>query len=246
MANKTWKSFEQSEGFRKVKLKFKQLIGKEPNLKIDINLPTQDYFNWKVVPELIRENDIVYSIGICDDIGFEIAMLEKKNVSIFAFDPTPYSVNWMAKQKLPANLQFFPWAVSDKDGQFFLYPRIKSNGKKSEVMFSFHQQEELRDDGISVDAYTLESMVNKLEHKAIDILKMDVEGAEYDVIDNMLNSSLRPKLLLIEFHHRFKGIGKAKTTEAVKALRKAGYLVVNISSTGREVSFVHQSSLANL
>lgn len=245
MASKGWKKFEQSDGFRKIKLKLKQLIGKEPKLKVDINLATQNYSGWEVVPDMINENDIVYSIGICDDIRFEVDIIEKNKVLVFAFDPTPYSVQWIEKQTLPSSLQFFPWAVSDKDGKFFLYPRIKKNGKTSDVMFSFHKQEEERSDGVSVDAYKIESMLQKLGHKNIDILKMDVEGAEYDVIDNMLSSSLRPKLLLVEFHHRFKGIGKDKTIAAVNSLHKAGYLIVNISVTGREVSFVHENFIKN-
>ena len=71
MGSKKWKKIEQSDVFRKLKLSLKQFAGKEPKIKIDINLPKEDYFGWQVVPELLRENDIVYSIGICDDIGFE-------------------------------------------------------------------------------------------------------------------------------------------------------------------------------
>ena len=37
----------------------------------------------------------------------------------------------------------------------------------------------------------------------IDILKMDIEGAEYDVIDDIINSPVPIAQVLIEFHHRF-------------------------------------------
>ena len=245
MGSKVWKEIEQSDGFRRLKLKFKRVVGKEPNLKIDIQLTTQKYPGWTVVPDLINENDIVYSIGICDDIAFDLEVIDQKNVQLFAFDPTPYSVDWINKQTLPSEFQFFPWAVSDKDGTFFFYPRVKKSGKTSDIMYTFHKQEERRDDGISVDALTLESITKKLGHQKIDVLKMDIEGAEYDVLENMLCSPIRPKLLLIEFHHRFKGIGKNKTIKMVNSLRKEGYLVVDISATGREICFVHKSVATN-
>lgn len=112
-------------------------------------------------------------------------------------------------------------------------------------MFTFHNQEKDRTDGVGVDAYRIESMAKKLGHEKIDILKMDVEGAEYEVIEDLLKSSMRPNILLIEFHHRFKGIGKEKTLDAVKALREAGYLIVNISVTGMDVCFVHKNLIPN-
>lgn len=243
LAFKLWKKIEQSDSFRYAKLKCKQLIGKEPKFKLDTRLAIESYPGWVIVPELIKQDDIVYAIGICDDIGFELAIIARQKVQVFAFDPTPYSVEWIKKQTLPAEFNFNPWAVSDKDGTFYFYPRIKRDGKKSKVMYTFHQQVEARDDGISVEAWTIESMAKKLGHEKIDLLKIDVEGAEYDVIDSIVASALRPKLLLIEFHHRFKGIGKDKTINAVKTLRAAGYLIVNISATGREIAFVHQKAL---
>ena len=34
---------------------------------------------------------------------------------------------------------------------------------------------------------------------------MDIEGAEYDVIDDILNSNIRIHQILVELHHRFPG-----------------------------------------
>ncbi|PCJ46038.1 MAG: FkbM family methyltransferase [Gammaproteobacteria bacterium] len=242
LANKAWKNFEQSDGFRKAKLKFRQLTGKEPTFKLDVALNTEDYSGWPVVADLIQENDIVYSLGVCDDIKFDLKIIADKQVQVFAFDPTPYSIDWINSQQLPDSFHFYPWAASDSDGTFLLYPRVSRKGNQSKVMYSFHQQQDGGNDkGISVDAFTLETMVKKLGHKHIDILKMDIEGAEYGVIENLLASAIRPKMILIEFHHRFKGIGKEKTIQAVNLLNKANYLIASISATGREICFVNDS-----
>jgi len=39
---------------------------------------------------------------------------------------------------------------------------------------------------------------------------MDIEGAEYEVIDDLIASGIRPKQILVEFHHRFKNVGVKK------------------------------------
>jgi len=243
MGNKTWKNIEQSNAFRKIKLKLRQYVGIEPKFKKDIDIPTVHYSGWNVVPSLLNEKSIVYSIGICDDIDFEKNIISLHQTSVFAFDPTPYSIDWIKRQELPEGFNFYPWAASETDGTYFLYPRINKRGEKSSVMFTFHEEEDLRRDGVEVEAYSLNSMVRKLGHTSVDVLKMDVEGAEYGVLDSMLKSKLRPKMLLIEFHHRFKGLGKEKTCNAVTDLRNNGYLIADISETGREFCFIKKSEI---
>ncbi len=44
--------------------------------------------------------------------------------------------------------------------------------------------------------------------------------------------------LLVEFHHRFPGIGKQRTAATIEYLRTLGYRIFAISETGRELGFV--------
>jgi FkbM family methyltransferase len=242
MSRTRWKKFEQSDGYRKVKLKLKQLIGREPKLKIDKYIKTEEWEGWELVTELVTSSDIIYSFGICDDIGFELAACNK-GAKVFALDPTPYSVDWVGKQSLPEHFKFFPWAAAGTDGHYYLYPRISKKGKKSSVMYTFHQESNEQADGVEVRALSLKTIASELGHESIDILKMDIEGAEYEVIDDLLSSGFNPKMLLIEFHHRFEGIGKEKTIDSLSKLRNAGYLLVKVSVTGREVCLVHDSQV---
>lgn len=243
MAKSRWRKFTQGSQFRKLKLILKQIAGKEPKLNIDIDLVVQRYPGWVVVPEIIRDNDVVYSVGICNDIDFERAVIKDHRVQVFAFDPTPYSVQWIEKQSLPSSFHFYPWAAAGKDGKLFLYPRMTKHGKPSEFLYTFHNEDIHKDDGVCVDALTIESMAKKLGSEKIDILKLDIEGAEYEVFESLLSSTLRPKQILVEFHHRFKGIGKEKTIKAVDSLHAQGYLIADISVSGREICFVHKAAI---
>lgn len=47
-----------------------------------------------------------------------------------------------------------------------------------------------------------------------------------------------PEQLLVEFHHRFPGIGKARTAASIAMLRQLGYKIFGLSETGGEARFV--------
>jgi FkbM family methyltransferase len=148
-------------------------------------------------------------------------------------------MEYIAKLKLPENFFFHPWAVTGSDCTLKLYPRIKRHGKSDDVMMTLVRDTDGEDkDAIKVPGISFNSIVQKLAHKKIDLLKMDIEGAEYEVIEGILAARHRPKQLLVEFHHRFPQIGKQKTVDSLMALREAGYRVAAVSSTGYEVSFV--------
>ena len=82
-----------------------------------------------------------------------------------------------------------------------------------------------------------------LGHSQIDLLKMNIEGAEYSAISDLLKSEVPVKQLLISFHHRFKEVGIARTLFAIRALNDAGYRTCHISYNGEEVCFLNQKHL---
>jgi len=79
--------------------------------------------------------------------------------------------------------------------------------------------------------------MERLGHNHIDVLKMDIEGAEYGVIADLLSCNIRVDQLLVEFHHRWPEVGVQKTKQAIRELNRAGYRIFHISQTGEEYSF---------
>jgi hypothetical protein len=68
---------------------------------------------------------------------------------------------------------------------------------------------------------------------------MDIEGTEYDVIEDLLASRIFVKQLLVEFHHRWKEISISKTATAIRRLNVMGYRIFAVSPSGEEYGFLH-------
>lgn len=240
MAIAAWKRLEKTPGYQRKKRFLKRLVGKELMLKTDINIPVIKDGGWWFTPEGLNSESIVYSLGVGDDIDFDLSVIEKYGVKVHAFDPTPSSIDMLDGRDLPQRFEFHPWAVTATDGSLTFYPRLKKDGTKSDVMYTMIAEEETIDDAIEVAAYSLSTITEKLGHQKIDLMKMDIEGAEYEVLDDLIASPIKPTQLLVEFHHRFPGIGLDKTADAIERLRAAGYRIFAISEIGREVSFLHR------
>ena len=78
-----------------------------------------------------------------------------------------------------------------------------------------------------------------LGHTHIDLLKLDIEGAECDVLDEMLAQNIRPKYLGIDFDLGYTGekirdMGRCNST--IEALKAAGYVM--LKEIGPDKSFM--------
>ncbi len=240
MAIAAWKRFEKTPGWQRKKRFLKRLLGKELRLRVELDVPVIKDGGWFFHPDGLDANSIVYSLGVGDEINFDLALIETYGVQVYAFDPTPNSVDMLEEGWLPEKFHFQPWAVTAADGALKFYPRLKKDGTKSDVMFTMIPEEETKDDVIEVPAYSLATIVDKLGHEHIDVLKMDIEGAEYEVLEGLLDSPVLPTQLLVEFHHRFVADGLQRTYAIIDRLRHAGYRIFAISEIGREVSFLRQ------
>lgn len=183
---------------------------------------------WTVCPEGLGPDSVVYSFGVGDNLSWDLALIDGFGVTVHAFDPTPASVDWVARQRLPGSLHFHPIGLAGHDGT--LRFSLPAHGSR----FNFRQSAV----GIEALVARLRTHMQRLGHDRIDVLKIDIEGGEYGVIDDLLASRITVGQLLVEFHHHFRGVGLGRTVRAVRALEEAGYLLFDLSGRGLEMSFL--------
>lgn len=200
------------------------------------------YGGWTVLPGFLNAESIVYGAGVGDDISWDLSMIDRFGCTIHAFDPTPRCLRWISSQALPAKFQFHPVGLASEDGQTTFVMR-----NEHPEWSSYNMSEDLVG---AVEIETLEvrrvsTLMAELGHDHIDLLKMDIETAEYAVIPDLLSAGVLPGQLCIEFHF---GGGDGGTVQAFKSaistLSDAGYVAFDRSPYGREISFAHRSLLA--
>ncbi len=209
-----------------------------PDINVQYKRYGSDYGGWNIVDSLLDENSIIYSAGIGEDISFDKALIEEKDVIIYAFDPTPKSIRWVTKQKLPNNFILHEYGMADFDG--FVQFNPPENPKH--VSYTILDRPSTEGKAIKVPMKRLSTIMRELDHDSIDLLKMDIEGAEYSVIDDMKTSGIYPKQILVEFHHRFPGVGIKKTMASIETIKRMGYWLFWVSDSKEECGFLRKTS----
>jgi FkbM family methyltransferase len=187
---------------------------------------------WCVCPDNLSASSVVYSFGVGEDVSFDLELIRRFHVQLHAFDPTPRSIEWIRRQTLPTEFVFHECGLADFDGSCgFLPPR--NPGHVSHTIL----QRDSPWPAVELPVQRLVTTMRNLGHDRIDLLKMDVEGAEYGVLADLLSSGVRVGQLLVEFHHRWPEVGIEKTKKAIQELNRAGYQLFDVSATGEEFSF---------
>ena len=193
---------------------------------------------WAILPGTVDDNSIVYSFGVGDNISFDLSLIEKYGVQIYAFDPTLQTAEWLRAEVVPAKFSYNPLALADRDGEIEFFAPVAGRKCHSSI-----EREPGQAPSYRVPARRLKTIMQQLGHRRVDVLKIDIEGAEYDVLTDMLESGIAVGQLLVEFHHRFPTIGIGKTKQAIRALREHRFRIFWISPDHKEFCFIHADSL---
>src|SRR6266571_6042263 len=180
-----------------------------------------EYGGYFLDPSEMGPEAIVYSLGVGEDISFDLALIHQYGVLVHAFDPTPRVKTWLASQTLPRQFQFHEVGVTDFDGEgiFYLPPRSDF------ISHSLISARQYSNESIHVPMIRLSTVMKQMGHQRIDVLKMDVEGAEYAILEDLVREKIHVNQILVEFHHRLSSIGTKKTRGVLSLLNEYGMKV---------------------
>lgn len=156
------------------------------------------YGGYSVPRGLLDENSIVYSFGLGEDATFDIGLSEKYGCDVHIFDPTPRSrIFYNNELKTYPRLKYYEFGLWDKDTEVKFF----SPANNTHVSHSIGNLQNTQQFFIG-QVKRLNTIMQMLNHKKIDLLKLDIEGAEYEVIPDMTISNIRPQIICLEFHDR--------------------------------------------
>ena len=225
--------------FRKIRLRLFMDSQQFSHLKATYHCPKKwygsSYGGFYVNPDLLDEQSVVYSFGIGKDISFDKKMMKHHKCTVYGFDPTPKSIDYINTVGTNNLFHFFDYGISTKTctEKFFL-PVNEKGISGSMTPNQFVNQERY----IEVKMKHIDDIAEELGHKHIDVVKMDIEGSEYEVLETMLDADVTITQLLVEFHDRFFD-GEMKSKRITELIKNRGFEIFAASMNFEEISFIN-------
>ncbi|MDJ0900795.1 MAG: FkbM family methyltransferase [Xenococcus sp. MO_188.B8] len=178
----------------------------------------QQYLSNSIV---INEGDCIFDVGA--NIGLFSLFVNRlqKNVKIYAFEPIePIFEVLQENVHLHSlhNIFLFNYGLSSENNSeklFTFYPNMAGNSttkpleklEQQDAMNAVLSKEQVEDffqsTQVKGELRTLSSVINELDIKSIDLLKIDVEGEEYEVLKGIEEKDWgKIKQIFAEVHDR--------------------------------------------
>ena len=224
------------------------------------------YGGWTIPINFLNANSVVYLVGAGEDISFDVSIARKYKCRVNIFDPTPRARTHFEKlasyvssggdfpfaEHLKAfysihaeefkKLHFHPYGIWHINDSLRFYAP-KNSQHVSHSLLNLQKTQQYFDAQVK----DLLTIMRELEHQKIDLLKIDIEGAEYEVLKSILSNKIRISIICCEYDEHFYRLdGKYldRIRDSVDSLQKSGYVVIDQDSQCnftfvRRVDFPH-------
>jgi len=176
---------------------------------------------WTICPTGLKAQSVVYSGGVGTDISFEHELVRRFGCNIVLLDPSPTGVKTMARPEnsIP-QLKFSPLALCASTGKLKMAPPVPGGDSWSAQ----------RNDNATLEVAStdLSTLMRQNGHSHIDLLKIDIEGCEYEVIDDILRRRIPVRQICADFDYdRIAGASRGKAIRAMLKLAARGYKLIS-------------------
>lgn len=201
--------------------------------------------SYAVCPDLIDRDSVVYSLGVGNDISFDVQLIERFGLEVHAFDPTEESARFVDTQRVPRGFHLHQVAVGPADGSV-AFTELKPASDQY-VAGTITHGAVTGDRQRTVRSSRLSTIMAELGHEQLSLLKLDIEGGEFAVLAEVLEQRIPVNQIVMEFHPHIENLahhghmlgrhGWIRTAEVIEGLRQLGYVLIDVSERGTEFSF---------
>ncbi len=155
--------------------------------------------NYLLNKKLLNNSSIIYSFGIGENLNFEKKVSDLYDCKVYCFDPTSLAINFIKNEKFNKNNIFFePYGIWIEDGKVKFYEQeINQDGNTGGSITNLFETENYT----LLDCYKLSTLMKKNNHSKIDVIKLDIEGACIEVMNNFLKDNILPNQIVAEFEY---------------------------------------------
>ncbi len=223
------------------------------------------YGGWFVPVGLLSHDSLCYGVGAGEDISFEIELINRYGCEVYCFDPTPRAqrhvellrTNIEGGIPTPINnntagayykvgprcldrFHFYPFGVWNQDRIMRFYSPVNP-AHVSHSIVNLQRTENY----FEADCRTVKTLMQTFAHADVSLLKLDVEGAEYEILASLQDGNIHPAILCVEFDEGYQPMDDGYLTRIlrqVRGMKTQGYLFTWID--GWNVTFIHERILA--
>ncbi|MBX3329770.1 MAG: FkbM family methyltransferase [Nitrospira sp.] len=222
------------------------------------------YGGWFVPNGLLSSRSLCYGVGAGEDISFEIELINRYGCEVHCFDPTPRAQRHV--DQLHRNtINGLPTSINDSvDLYYKIDPgnlarlhfhaiglwsqdrlmRFYAPADPAHVSHSIVNLQHTTD-YFEAHCQTLKTVMQTLGHSDLSLLKLDVEGAEYEILASLLDGDIRPAVLCVEFDEGYNALDEEYLTRIVNMVSRVktgGYRLTYVD--GWNATFVHRRVMA--
>jgi FkbM family methyltransferase len=180
-----------------------------------------EYAGWWIETAGLGPQSQIIAAGVGDDITFDLAVIHTFGCHILAFDPTPKAVAYVKKFRAESGFHFEACGLAEKDGEIALSPPENPQWASFSVFEGNTTQPRF-----TFPAKSLKTILAENRWAGFDLVKMDIEGSEYGVIDSIIREQIPIKQLCIEFHDAIAAKIGRSTPAAIRQLEDYGLKLV--------------------
>jgi FkbM family methyltransferase len=187
------------------------------------------YGGWWLYAPAVGAEPLLVDCGLGKDISFPVAFLERFGGQVVGLDPNPAALDY-CRTHCPSGMEVRGEALWSEAGRklAFHLPRSADRLPKgadgvSGSLLASHGY--AGDETLEVSTTSLGEILGRSGRAECDMLKLDIEGAEYDVLNALCASGeiARARQLAVEFHHGWTDRTEQDTRDCIARLAARGF-----------------------
>jgi FkbM family methyltransferase len=198
---------------------------------IDLHRPVIRISGHSFIPRFLGPESVVVDLGLHKG-EFAMGIIRTFLCRVFGVEPVPELFAKLPRHKYFAAL---PVAVGERNA------RMDLNLFHAQCASLFEEENIEKVDTVSVESVTLEEFLSRFDLRTVDLLKIDVEGAEMGLLMAARDETFgRIGQITVEFHDFLFPYMRTQAREVMKRLIDLGFYRINFSMDNTDVLFVNR------